>query len=319
MQERGPDTAEGSQSTTSRKQKRPVPKVDFSVPAGAPAIYGPDSLHWQVFKNPISLFIGGITAVLLEMAEERVRTGVWEHSIFPTDPITRLMRTGLATNVTMYAPAEVAEKWIRGVVAMHSRVEGRTPKGTPYKANDPELLNWVQCTVSYGFMEAYSAFCHPLTDAQRDRFYAESPISARLFLANGAPRSLAEQRAQFAAMEPHLEAHPIIFEFLGIMQKTSALPVVIKPLKGMMLRAGIQLLPPWLIERLQLSGPEWQLRNWERSLLKRIGALLERVPIPGSPSVVSSKRIGLPAGYLYGKRPWTDGSPQSRELVREER
>lgn len=317
MQERGPDQAEGSRSTTSSKQKRPIPKIDFGSPVGAPALYAVDSLHWQVFKNPVSLFIGGITAVLLELAEERVRTGVWEHSIFATDPITRLVRTGLATNVCVYAPAEVAEKLIRGVVAMHSRVEGRTPRGTPYRANDQELLDWVQCTVSYGFMEAYAAFCRPLMDAQRDRFYAESPASARLFLAHGAPRSLAEQREQFVAMEPHLEAHPIVFEFLEIMQRTPALPPPFKPLQRMMLRAGIQMLPPWLIERLQLSGPEWQLKKWERTLLTRIGALFERIPIPGSPSVRASKRMGLSASYLFSSRAWTDGSSQSRELAGE--
>ena len=317
MQERGPDPTEVSHSKSTPKAKRPIPKVDVSNPIGAPALYSVDSLHWQVFKNPVSLFIGGITAVLLEFAEERVRTGVWEHSIFPTDPITRLVRTGLMTNVSVYAPVEVAEKMIRGVVAMHARVEGRTPRGTPYRANDQELLDWVQCTVSYGFMEAYAAFCHPLTDAQRDRFYAESPASARLFLAHGAPRSLAEQRAQFIAMEPHLEAHPIVFDFLEIMQRTPAVPGPFRPLQRMMLRAGIQMLPAWLIERLQLSGPEWQLKKWERTLLKRIGALFERIPIPGSPSVRASKRMGLPAGYLFSGRAWTDASLQSRELTGE--
>jgi uncharacterized protein (DUF2236 family) len=33
-----------------------------------------------VFKNPVTLFIGGVGAVLLELAEPRVRDGVWGHS-----------------------------------------------------------------------------------------------------------------------------------------------------------------------------------------------------------------------------------------------
>lgn len=281
------------------RQRRAAPPVDFLNPSGAPALYAPDSLAWQVFKNPIALFIGGITAVLLELAEERVRTGVWEHSIFPTDPLTRMQRTGLMTHVSVYAPAAVAEKLIRGVVAMHARVEGTTPKGTPYRANDPELLNWVQCTVSYGFMEAYAAFCRPLSDAQRDHFYRESMASARLFLAHGAPQSMAEQRQQFDRMQPHLGAHPIILQFLDIVQRTAAVPLFLRPLQSTMVRAGIHLLPGWLIERLGLHGRQWRLKPWEQRLLRKLGALFERLPVPNTAPTLASRRMGLPASYLY--------------------
>ena len=52
-----------------------------------------DSVSWRVFKNPLSLFIGGVAAVIMELAEPRVRTGVWEHTTFRLDPIRRLRRT----------------------------------------------------------------------------------------------------------------------------------------------------------------------------------------------------------------------------------
>jgi uncharacterized protein (DUF2236 family) len=281
------------------KDPRPLPKIDFLQPAGAPALYAPDSLAWQIYKNPVSLFIGGITAVLLELGEERVRTGVWNHSIFPTDPIARMRRTGLATHVSVYAPVPVAEKLIGAVVRMHGRVEGQTPRGTPYRANDPELLNWVQCTATYGFMEAYATFCRPFSDEERDRHYGESQASARLFLATGAPRSVQEQREQFEAMRSHLEPHAIVFEFLDIVKRAPALPWPIRMLQPMMIRAGISVLPQWVIERLELNGPQWELSDGERRTLQRLGAWLDRVPIPLSPPVQSCRRLGLPAGYLY--------------------
>jgi uncharacterized protein (DUF2236 family) len=53
---------------------------------------------------------------LRELGDERVRSGVWNHS---TDPIMRMRRTGLATHVSIYAPAPVAEKLIGAVVRMH--------------------------------------------------------------------------------------------------------------------------------------------------------------------------------------------------------
>src|SRR5512140_3513424 len=110
MNELVPAAAADGQARKAGDAARRMPKVDFLHPAGAPALYRPDSVAWQVFKNPVALFIGGITAVLLELAEERVRTGVWEHSIFSTDPIARMRRTGLMTNVGVYGPAAVAER-----------------------------------------------------------------------------------------------------------------------------------------------------------------------------------------------------------------
>jgi uncharacterized protein (DUF2236 family) len=295
------EAAGRSREGTRKPAKRPLPKVDFLHPAGAPALYSPDSIAWQVFKNPVALFVGGVAAVLLELAEERVRSGVWEHSIFPTDPITRMRRTGLVAQVSVYAPRATAERLIASVVQMHARVEGRTPRGTPYRASDPELLNWVQCTADYGFLEAYAAYCRPLTDPQRDRFYAESLAAAALFLADGAPRSLAEQRQQFEAMRPHLEAHPIVFEFLGIMKRTPTVSLLLQPVQWMMVRAGIDLLPAWIIQRLTLDTPQWQLRSWERRLLMGMGALFERLPIPNVPAVLASRRMGLPGNFLYKK------------------
>jgi uncharacterized protein (DUF2236 family) len=275
-----------------------IPRVDFLNPAGAPALYAPESLAWQVFKNPISLFIGGITAVLLELAEPRVRSGVWGHSIFPTDPLTRIRRTGAVTHATVYAPAEAATRLIRMVNRMHDRVEGLTPGGVAYRANDPVLLDWVQATVSFGFMEAYSAFVRPFTDEERNRFYAESEPVARLFGATGAPLSLAEQRRQFEAMQPQLENHPIVHEFLAIMQRISALPFFLRPLQGAMLRAAISLLPDWLRERLEL-GDNWRLKKWEQSVLRKLGAMFDRLPIPSAPPAQACKRLGLPRDHLY--------------------
>lgn len=294
-----PDDASRSvNAATADSGSRTIPRVDYLNPPGAVALYSPNSLAWQVFKNPVSLFIGGITAVLLELSEPRVRSGVWGHSIFPTDPLTRIRRTGAVTHATVYAPAGEATRIIRMVNRMHDRVEGRTPGGAAYRANDPALLNWVQATVGYGFMEAYSAFVRPFTDEERNRFYAESEPVARLFGATGAPLSLAEQKQQFEDMQPALENHPIVHEFLDIMQKTPALPLLMRPLQGMMVRASISLLPDWLQERLGLRAAT-RLKPWERALLQRLGAMFDRLPIGNSPPVQACVRLGLSKSHLF--------------------
>src|ERR1700729_4637142 len=113
------------------------PAVDFTQPKGEPALVAPDSVSWQIFKNPVALFIGGVAAVILELAEPSVRTGVWEHSSFRQDPMYRLQRTGLAAMVTVYGPRSVAEPMIAGVCRMHAAVQGETIAGMPYSAQDP--------------------------------------------------------------------------------------------------------------------------------------------------------------------------------------
>lgn len=49
--------------------------VDYTQPTGDPGFYGPDSVAWRVHANPVSLAVGGIAAVILELAEPRVRSG----------------------------------------------------------------------------------------------------------------------------------------------------------------------------------------------------------------------------------------------------
>ena len=68
--------------------------INFAGPAGEPALLAPDSVQWRIYKNQIALGIGGIAAVLLEFAEPRIRSGVWDHSTYKADPIGRSRRTG---------------------------------------------------------------------------------------------------------------------------------------------------------------------------------------------------------------------------------
>ena len=98
--------------------------ADFLRPLGEAALVSPDSVSWRVFKNPLSLFIGGVTAVIMELAEPRVRAGVWEHTTFRVDPIRRLRRTGLAAMVTVYGARSTAETMIARIRRMHDRIAG---------------------------------------------------------------------------------------------------------------------------------------------------------------------------------------------------
>ncbi len=256
--------------------------IDFTSPAGEPALGEPTSVAWRIFKNQLTTYIGGVTAVILELAEPRVRSGVWKHSGFRKDPLRRLRRTGLAAMVTIYGARSTAEAMIAGVRRMHGRVRGETPGGEPYHANDPELLNWVQATAAFGFLQAYHIYAVPLPLAERDRYYREGQTAAALYGATHPPRSEADLQALFLAMRPRLEPSPIIFEFLHIMRTTRILPPLLKPVQPLLVRAAVSLTPPWVRERLGL-GIEDGLRAWEGALVRQGGALADRIILEFEP------------------------------------
>ena len=177
--------------------------VNFAEPQNEPALLSPDSIRWRVYKNTIAVGIGGIAAVLLEFAEPRIRSGVWDHSTYKIDPISRSKRTGLVAMLACYGPASTAKTVIGQVNHMHGHVKGQTPDGQPYRAMDPMLLDWVAATASYGFLMAYDRFVTPLNDADKDRFMAEGQNIGREFGARHGPPSLAAFHEMMAGLEPN--------------------------------------------------------------------------------------------------------------------
>jgi uncharacterized protein (DUF2236 family) len=255
-------------------------------------------MHWRVFKSPVPLFVGGIAATLLELAEPRIRTGVWEHSIYPVDPIRRMRRTGMAAQVTVYAAADRARELIGAVNRKHGKVKGETPAGVPYRAMDPELLAWVGVTALYGFIEAYAEYGRTITDGERNRFYGEGVASASLYGLSAGPASIGDVNEMFDAMVPVLEPHRIVLEFLDITATAPILPRPLRPLQRSMIRAAVELLPEWVVERLDL-GSQWRASERELRRLRILGRALDRIPIPGIPALQACRRLGLPWTYLY--------------------
>lgn len=273
-------------------------KVDYLNPPGEPAFAAPDSVSWQVFKNPVALAIGGVAAVLLEFADARIRSGVWDHSVFKTDPIGRSKRTGVAAMVGVYGPQKAARRVIQGVTNMHSKVEGTTPKGEHYKALDVELLDWVSATAGFGFLTAYDRFVKPLTEAQKDSFFEEGVPVARLYGVQNPIRSLADFDTMMEKLLPRFEPHPINTEFLDIMCSGRAAPGVPKGLQSALVHAAVDILPKAVRERLEL-GPEYDL-TWKGEMtVKFMAKTAERIPDLSSPAAHAAERMGLPRSFLW--------------------
>jgi len=274
--------------------------IDFSRPAGEAALLSPESVSWRVFKTPLSLFIGGVAAVIMELAEPRVRTGVWEHTTFRLDPIQRLRRTGLAAMVTVYGARSTAEPMIARIRRMHEMVSGTTPSGEFYRANEPDLLNWVQGTAAYGFLQAYHVYVQPLSWSERNCYYAEGVAAASLYGATGAPTSEVELEMLLHAMAGRLERSNIVLEFLTIMRSAPILPLLLRPAQDLLVRAGVDLTPSWVRTILGLNGQG--LHSWEVEVVRLAGALADRLVLASNPAVQACRRMRLPADYLYVHR-----------------
>jgi len=274
-------------------------EINFARPLGEAALLSPDSVSWRIFKNPIALFIGGISAVILELADPAVRSGVWNHTSFRTDPMGRLRRTGLAAMVTIYGARSVAEPMIASVVRMHAKVIGQTPAGVPFCANDSALLKWVHATASFSFAQAYSRYVAPLSSAEMSAWYLEGVPVSRLYGALDAPSTELALRELFDSARERLEPSAIIFEFLQIMRDAPAFPVQIRWMQRMMIGAAVEIIPPWIRERLGLTA-SYGLRPWNGWMVKLAGALADRIVVAQSPASQSCLRLGLPPTFLYG-------------------
>ncbi|MEQ9317333.1 MAG: oxygenase MpaB family protein [Henriciella sp.] len=279
--------------------------TDFTVPAGEPAYAAPDSISWKVFKNPIALAVGGVAAVLLEFADARIRSGVWDHSVFKTDPIGRSQRTGMAAMVGVYGPASAARRVIQGVTNMHAKVGGKTPSGEDYKALDVELLDWVSATAGYGFLTAYDRFVKPVTYEEKCRFYEEGVEVAKLYGVETPLRKPEDFDAMLEKLLPRFEPHPINTEFLDIIKSGQAARNVPQALHRALANASVSILPETVRDRLEL-GPDYDLSFAGRQAVKLAGKIAERTPIKGSPPADAAIRLGLPWNFAWK----SDGAKQ---------
>ncbi len=282
--------------------------VDYTVPKGEPGFAGPSSMSWRIYKNPVALAIGGVCAVLLEFADARIRSGVWDHSTFKVDPVGRAKRTGTAAMVGVYGPQSAARRVIQGVNNMHSRVVGHTPGGEAYNALDVELLDWVSATAGYGFLMAYDRFVSPLSEAEKAQYFAEGDEITRLYGVESPLTSIADFEAMMAKLAPRFEPHPINDEFLEIMSSGKAAPEAPAWLQKALVHAAVDILPAQVRQKLGL-GPEWDLTFAQKLAVYAMGKIGEWVPDKNGPAAQASARLGLPRTF-----PWKSKAAQQRIL-----
>jgi uncharacterized protein (DUF2236 family) len=200
--------------------------------------------------------------------------------------------------VGVYGPSSAARRVIQGVGNMHARVNGATPSGEAYRAMDPELLDWVSATAAYGFLNAYDRFVAPVSQADQTRYYAEGEPVVRLYGVQTPLQSSADFMRMMKTLAPRFEPHPIVAEFLAIIQSGKAAPGIPKMLHRTLARGAVSIVPPLIRQRLQL-GPAYEMTLFDRMALKLAGAVADRIPDLTSAPCQASVRLGLPGTFLY--------------------
>ena len=153
------------------------------------------------------LLVAWLRALLLQLAHPLIAAGVAEHSTFrgsTAASFSRLHQTvGAMLAITFGTHAE-RERALDGIRAIHRRVHGTLASpcgtfaaGTPYSAEDSDLLIWVHATLVESIVLVYEQLVHPLAPSDCDRYCADSAdvaveLGAR---ADHVPRTWAALRA----------------------------------------------------------------------------------------------------------------------------
>lgn len=165
---------------------RLVPPLSSGTP-GDPGLTGPGSVTWRVARDRV-VPLGGLSALLLQLAHPLVAAGVAEHSSVHADPAKRLMLTLEMLLVTTFGDARQAGEITRRIAHIHRVVHGSLPRdtgewrqGARYSATSPELCLWVYATIIETTLNSYSTFVGPLTEHERAEFYRESERFGQLY------------------------------------------------------------------------------------------------------------------------------------------
>ena len=178
----------------------------MSKPQAHDGYLGPDSVAWKVIGHPVSI-VGGLRALIIQALHPLAMAGVAQHSDYKHRALDRLRRTAYYVTATVFGDRATADAAAARVRRIHKVVRGIDPvTGRAYSADDPDTQLWVHCVEWHSFLAVYRAYMGGLSPEEEDRYIAEGACVAPLIglPVEMVPRTLAEQRAYFAAVRPQL-------------------------------------------------------------------------------------------------------------------
>ena len=231
-------------------------KGEKPVPASDQALFPPGSVIRRVHGDVTSMMVGGIAALLMQMLHPKALGGVWDHSDVHADMLGRLRRTARFIATTTYAQRDSAMQAIAKVNAIHERVAGTLPDGSTYRATDPWLLAWVHVAGAVNFLDGWRRYAEPsMSEADQDRYFAESGDIARLLNADPVPRTRGEAQRLIRAFRAELLADARTHALRDLVLDVPARSLAEAPVQSLIMNAAVDLLPGFARDMHGLSRP----------------------------------------------------------------
>ncbi len=150
--------------------------------------YFEDSSMMRRIHRERAVALSGPRALLMQAAHPLAVFGLLAHTSAMDEPYERLARTAQTMNTIAFGSRVDADRVTRRVRAMHRRVSGRLgeaigpyPAGTPYRADDPELLLWILFTLVDSALVVYRKYVGPLSRAEEAAYWEDYKVVGRLF------------------------------------------------------------------------------------------------------------------------------------------
>jgi uncharacterized protein (DUF2236 family) len=244
-----------------------------------------DSMVRRVHREFV-VGLAGPRTLLLQASHPVAFAGFFAHTGALDEPYERLARTARVMDAITFGPRAAADRLTRRVRAMHRRVRGelaepagRFRAGTPYAADDPELLLWILAAIVDSSLLVYARYVRGLSRDERDAYWQDYRVIGRQFgLADGElPETIEDFDAYMHEMLYGGDLHitPQARELaIGIVMRPPV-PLKVRPLLELANQITIGLLPGEIRRGYGLS--------WDpaRSIALRGGAeYVKRVVVP---------------------------------------
>ena len=147
--------------------------------------FGPDSVSWRVARER-ALYIGGLRALLMQVAHPKIAQAGYDHSNFYADPIARFHRTFAVVHGLVFGTQDEAIHAATRLYAIHQQVYGQVTEpltsldGQRYSATDSHLLLWVFATLVDSAICVLQQVLPPQRWYDWDAYYQESKKFALL-------------------------------------------------------------------------------------------------------------------------------------------
>ncbi|RXZ68627.1 oxygenase MpaB family protein [Agromyces albus] len=244
------------------------PWVDELEQGDDAGYFGPGSAAWAVHGG-MATMVAGIRALLVQAMHPGALAGIHDWSRYEEDPLGRLTGTIRWLVTVTFGDRATAERASARVRGLHRRVQGEYTDARgirrPYRASDPELLEWVHLAFTDSFLTCHELWEGPIPGGA-DAYVREWSIAGELIGVTDAPRTAADLRARLGA-----------FADAGVLKRDERVDRTVRFIRNPPLARGM--LPAY---RIMFAGAVQSLSTDQRRLLGLSAAPFPAVAATGA-------------------------------------